>query len=130
MPSCPTKHHKPQGVDKPVENRVDNPRISTHNQTSRPGCVHIHRVMAAKYTSFPPFHDEKSSKLINFAANQRNVEKRCYSLTVSQKILIASVDNAASRVYNQIRKHYDRKFCTYPRHIIRKHSFFQEKKNK
>lgn len=43
-------------------------------------------------------------------------------------MLFAGVDNGAAGVYNLLSKDFDGKFCTNPRHIIRNHSFFKERK--
>jgi hypothetical protein len=117
-------------VDKPVDNvwksrgkRVDKAFGYPHNALCHFHGRDIHRVISGFCKSFPPFSTHKRYKLINFAPKKEIVDKTLYSLKIRKKELTICVDNLMTDVNNGKSKKKDKKFCTFPRHIIPLHTF-------
>ena len=89
-----------------------------HSPISTPGIMDIHRVINKFLETFSQFLTEKRYKLINFAANWGNVDKKVKALRAKKKISKPYADNLRQDLDNEKSKYLRCFLSTFPRHII------------
>ena len=76
-----------------------------HSPISTPGIMDIHRVINKFLETFSQFLTEKRYKLINFAANWGNVDKKVKALRAKKKISKPYADNLRQDLDNEKSKY-------------------------